>query len=307
MDCQAPKSYACTKGESTMDSSKDVTQKILRFANFKRLALKQYQHPGRNNGVMDSHRFPRSLAVEETEVAGRRVVTIRPENPDGRHLVFLHGGSYVMEPTVFHRRFIELLAKTYRMTVSYLDYPLAPEADWKEALTMVSRSYALLVDRFPSQRFFLFGDSAGGGLALSFLQMLRDQGQLPLPKRTVLCSPWVDLTLENGKIADYEPLDPVLSVEGLRYAASIWANGEPLDSPMVSPLYGNLENLGDFLLYVGTHELFFPDCLLLQQKLDDAPGSSVSLVLGESLMHDWVLFPLKESKEIPLQIDRFLI
>ena len=37
------------------------------------------------------------------------------------------------------------------------------------------------------------GDSAGGGLTLALLQVLRDSGQ-PLPAGGVLISPWCDLT-----------------------------------------------------------------------------------------------------------------
>lgn len=37
------------------------------------------------------------------------------------------------------------------------------------------------------------GDSAGGGLSLALLQVLRDSG-LPLPAGGILVSPWCDLT-----------------------------------------------------------------------------------------------------------------
>lgn len=37
------------------------------------------------------------------------------------------------------------------------------------------------------------GDSAGGGLSITVLTILRDMG-LPLPAGAVLISPWVDLT-----------------------------------------------------------------------------------------------------------------
>src|SRR3712207_7656426 len=46
----------------------------------------------------------------------------------------------------------------------------------------------------------LAGDSAGGGLALGLAQTLRDQG-LPQPRRLLLVSPWLDLTLGNPDLA----------------------------------------------------------------------------------------------------------
>jgi hypothetical protein len=39
----------------------------------------------------------------------------------------------------------------------------------------------------------ILGDSAGGGLCLSTLSILRDM-ELPMPAGTVLISPWVDMT-----------------------------------------------------------------------------------------------------------------
>lgn len=45
----------------------------------------------------------------------------------------------------------------------------------------------------PASKIVFAGDSAGGGLALAVLTVLRDMG-LPMPAGAVLISPWVDLT-----------------------------------------------------------------------------------------------------------------
>jgi acetyl esterase/lipase len=289
-----------------MSTTTDVTQAILKLAKVKAFAVKQYQNPSRGNGAMDAKHFKSGYTVATCEVMGKKVTTVSGTCPDGRHLLFFHGGSYVVEATPFHRRLIQVLVKKYHMTVSFVDYPLAPESTFLNARAMALASYSEIVKTYPDHTFFLFGDSAGGGLALVLLQALRDEGITPFPMKTVLCSPWLDLSLQNKLIADYEELDPVLSVEALLYAASLYASGEDLSHPFLSPLFGTMENLGGILLFVGTHEIFFPDCLALQGKLETSQGSSVSLVLGEGLMHDWVLFPSKESKEVPAQIDEFL-
>jgi acetyl esterase/lipase len=44
----------------------------------------------------------------------------------------------------------------------------------------------------PSQ-IILNGDSAGGGIVLALLQVIRDQG-LPMPAGAIVVSPWGDLT-----------------------------------------------------------------------------------------------------------------
>ena len=45
----------------------------------------------------------------------------------------------------------------------------------------------------PPSKIVVAGDSAGGGLCLALLTVLRDLGK-PLPAGGVLISPWVDLT-----------------------------------------------------------------------------------------------------------------
>jgi acetyl esterase/lipase len=51
----------------------------------------------------------------------------------------------------------------------------------------------LLEEKHDPTTIILAGDSAGGGMVLSMLVTLRDQG-IPLPAGAILISPWVDLT-----------------------------------------------------------------------------------------------------------------
>jgi acetyl esterase/lipase len=51
----------------------------------------------------------------------------------------------------------------------------------------------LLEEKHDPNTIILAGDSAGGGMVLSMLVTLRDQG-IPLPAGAILISPWVDLT-----------------------------------------------------------------------------------------------------------------
>lgn len=51
----------------------------------------------------------------------------------------------------------------------------------------------LLEEQHPPSTIVLAGDSAGGGMVLSLLVTMRDQG-IPMPAGAILISPWVDLT-----------------------------------------------------------------------------------------------------------------
>jgi acetyl esterase/lipase len=67
----------------------------------------------------------------------------------------------------------------------------------------------LLEEKHDPNTIILAGDSAGGGMVLSMLITMRDQG-IPLPAGAILISPWVDLTHSfpslggDGKL-DYIP------------------------------------------------------------------------------------------------------
>ena len=225
-----------------MSAATDVTQKLLKLVKAKDLAAKQYKNPSRGNGIMDAKHFTSGYSIDTYEILGKKVTTVSGAEPDTRHLVFFLGGSYVLEATIFHRKLIQILTKKHHITVSFVDYPLAPEHTFETTKAMALASYEKIVSTYPDHIFFFFGESAGGGLALALLQVLRDEGILPFPMKTVLCSPWLDLSLQNKLIPDYVDSDPVLAVEGLEYAASLYSGGEDLSNPLLSPLFGSMDN-----------------------------------------------------------------
>jgi epsilon-lactone hydrolase len=59
------------------------------------------------------------------------------------------------------------------------------------------------------------GDSGGGGLALSLLLRLRDEG-IPLPAAAVALSPWTDLALTGPSLSLNASADPLVSAEQAR-------------------------------------------------------------------------------------------
>ncbi|KAG5652411.1 hypothetical protein H0H81_005059 [Sphagnurus paluster] len=112
----------------------------------------------------------------------------------------------------------------------------------------------------PPSKIVLAGDSAGGGLCLTMLTILRDLG-LPMPAGAVLISPWVDLThsfpsiLENSKtdiipqhgfLAKPSTLWPVESLpQGDGRVVCSKSNGPPQPgrSDTLKPSYSRVDNV----------------------------------------------------------------
>jgi len=65
---------------------------------------------------------------------------------------------------------------------------------------MVQLSYDRLTNQYPDDRFIFMGDSAGGGLALAFAQKLLDENAAIQPIKSILFSPWLDLSMQNTEI-----------------------------------------------------------------------------------------------------------
>jgi acetyl esterase/lipase len=287
----------------------NLIHSILHIFQAKKIIIKQFKSPARNTGSMNPEKFNSSLLVENLNVNGFSVLTIttKKSNQLKKHVVFLHGGAYLLEASSFHRKIIETFVAEFGLTVSFIDYPKAPENNFRTTHKIVLEAYLEIVKKNSSDNFFLFGDSAGGGLALAFLQVLREQCIAPFPTKTVLVSPWLDLSMSNKLVNEFEKKDALLSIEGLRYAATVYSNGEDLRNPLLSPLFGNLSNLGEIKLLFGTHEIFHPDCMELVKQVNKATNTHIDVMIGENMMHDWIIFPVPEAKKTIHHIAQFYL
>jgi acetyl esterase/lipase len=138
------------------------------------------------------------------------------------------------------------------------------------------------------------GDSAGGGLALGFAQTLAADG-LPQPRRLVLVSPWLDLTLSHPDLPALEPRDPWLNIDGTKEAGTVWAGGDDPTQPKLSPINGQLAGLAPMDVTVGTHELCLPDVLLLQERAA-AAGAELRVTVCPGAVHVYPLVPAPEGR-----------
>ncbi|KAK7538882.1 hypothetical protein IWX49DRAFT_400537 [Phyllosticta citricarpa] len=126
-----------------------------------------------------------------------------------RIILYIHGGAYYFGSVDEHRYQMQRHARKLKARIFAPRYRLSPQFPFPCGIHDAIAAYLyLLQDHHPST-ILVAGDSAGGGMALSLLVTLRDQG-IPLPAGGILLSPWVDLThsfpslLGDGKL-DYIP------------------------------------------------------------------------------------------------------
>ncbi|OHW98566.1 lipase esterase family protein [Colletotrichum incanum] len=127
-----------------------------------------------------------------------------------RVMLYVHGGAYFFGSVDEHRYQMQRHARKLKARVLAPRYRLAPQFPFPCGLQDCLAVYLYLLTVQDPTTIVLAGDSAGGGMVLSILCILRDQG-IPLPAGAVLISPWVDLTHSFPSVSGDNELDYIPS------------------------------------------------------------------------------------------------
>lgn len=125
---------------------------------------------------------------------------------ENRVMFYVHGGAYYFGGVDEHRYQIQRHARKLGGRAFAPRYRLAPQFPFPCGLLDCLAAYIHLLTVQEPNTIVFAGDSAGGGMVMSLLVLLRDQG-IPLPAGAVLISPWVDLTHSFPSVAGDCPLD----------------------------------------------------------------------------------------------------
>jgi monoterpene epsilon-lactone hydrolase len=253
-------------------------------------------------------RVPHSVSLETISVNGVPADWLEPDNAvDGRVILYLHGGAYAICSPTTHRGLAGNIAKACQSRLLLIDYRLIPEHPFPAALEDALASYRWLLDKgFQPEHIAIGGDSAGGGLSLATALSLRDHHE-PLPAAIFLLSPWTDLTFSGDSIRTRAEQDPLLKLTDDGWMVDIYANGNPLTHPYISPLFADLAGLPPTLCQVGTEEILFDDSSRLEQKASQA-GVDITLETWQGMWHVFQAFApyLPESTQAIEKIGEFV-
>lgn len=241
--------------------------------------------------------------VTETTVDGMQVFSWNDKKDKNQKVIlYIHGGAYVAQPSPFHFSAVADMAKELDAKVVFPIYPKAPRYTYKEAFPKMETLYqSILADTASATNVTIMGDSAGGGFSLGFAMYARDKG-LAQPKDIVLLSPWLDVKTDNPEIADYEGVDAMLSAWLPQQVGAIWAGGEDgVTNPYVSPIYGDLTGLGKISIFIGTHDILFPDNTKLHQLLEEQ-GITHNYTVADKMFHVYAIAPIPEGETARQQI-----
>jgi acetyl esterase/lipase len=131
----------------------------------------------------------------------------------------------------------------------------------------------------------LAGDSAGGGLLLALLVLLRDRG-LPLPTAGACLSPWTDLAGTGDSLDRNEKSDPIFYSDVVRHGGRVYLGGESPRNPLASPLSADLRGLPPLLFHVSSSEVLLDDSTRLAARVLES-GGEAELKIWDRLPHVW--------------------
>lgn len=234
--------------------------------------------------------LPGGLTHTAIDIDGLAAERLDPRDAvEGRALLYLHGGGYCIGSPKSHRAIAARFADQARATTFVPDYRLAPEAPFPAAVDDALKAYRYLLDEgYAPHRIAIAGDSAGGGLTLATALAARDAG-LPQPACLFLISPWADLGHHGPSYAAMEPLDPMITVAGIKEYAAHYGAGADLNHPQLSPARADLTGLPPMLIHVGQHEVLLSDSVTLAQTAG-LHGVEVRLEIWPEMIHVWHAF-----------------
>ena len=240
--------------------------------------------------------------IQTETIDGFNVWTLSPKkNKSDKVLFYFHGGAYVFNVYKQHWQLFDKLIEATGATIVVHDYPLVPQYTQKEAFDFTNKVYEMIINKYKSEAIYFVGDSAGGGLALAFAQLLRNE-ERPLPEQIILSAPWLDVTLENPEVNSIDKDDKMLGIEGLKMAGKAYAGNLDTKDFKVSPIYGDYINLPKISVFIGTHDLFWADAKKLRANLAKA-NIPMNYFEYPKMFHNWwIQVGMPESKVVIQQV-----
>jgi acetyl esterase/lipase len=229
---------------------------------------------------------PGGVDYIETDAGGVPALWAVPKgSTQDRVLLCSHGGGYVAGSMFTHRKVYGHLAKAIGCRALIVNYGLAPENVHPGPVNDMAKAYKWLLDQgIKPGHIALTGDSAGGGLAITTLLRVREQG-LSLPAATMPISPWLDMEGTGGSFETNKERDVLVMREIVQGMAATFL-GEKGDRkhPLANPLHADLRGLPPVYIQVGGYETLLDDSHALAEAVRKADGE-VKLDVFPEMQH----------------------
>jgi acetyl esterase/lipase len=289
-------------------TQKDIQLRDIASGNIDQKTMLEFNRYLSNKlGEANNKNIPEDVSIEPFKIGHIPAEWIFiPGANEEKVYLNLFGGGYVMGTLESRRGIPYHLSRSTHLRCLNIEYRLAPEHSFPAALDDSIQSYNwLLSTGFDPKKIIIGGESAGGGLTIATLLKLKEL-KLPLPAAGVLMSPWVDLTVSGKSLIDNQKFEPLM-IEGLKVMAKSYAQREPLNNPLISPVFADLKGLPALLIQAGGIEALLDDSISLAERAKKA-GVDVKLEVYENMTHVFQNFgeELSESRKAFESVNSFI-
>lgn len=247
------------------------------------------------------------LNYEDVDIDGVQAewVSVKRSHMKKYVILYCHGGGYNTGSLKYARSITNKLAESTSMDVLSFDYRLAPEHPYPAAPEDAMKVWDYLMYLgYGARDIIIAGDSAGGNLALVLTLKLKEQNRI-LPRGLVLFSPWTDLTRSGRSHTSKCDIDPILTEEYLELSIRAYADGQDLQNPFISPLYGNFHEFPPVLIQAGSNGILLSDSKdLHKQMVRHHVGAKLTVYPG--MWHVFQMSPFKTAYEAMDQAAEFI-
>jgi len=270
------------------------------------------EHVDEQNGWMNDL-AERTLAVlpvevETTAIAGVPVHVAIPKGVTEADRAYahiaVHGGAMVYGEGTFAKSTAAAAAVQTQCPAYGVDFRNPPRHPYPAALDDCVAVYRALLETHAPGTIVISGGSGGGNLAAACVLKARDDG-LPLPAALALSTPEVDLTESGDSFVTNRDVDIVLCGP-LPETVALYAAGEDLTHPYLSPLFGDFEQgFPPTIILTGTRDVFLSNSVRMHRALLRA-GVEAELHVWEGVPHGLIGGPTPEESERSAQTGTFL-
>ena len=251
--------------------------------------------------------LPSDVIYDEIEDFSYKAEWVIPPEEDPEKVIFYtHGGGYGMGDLVSSRALIAPIAKKTGIRVFSFEYRLAPEHPFPAAFDDAKEAYEYVLGQgYSPGNIIAFGESAGGGLAVSNILRLIAEGK-EAPKCLVTISPWSDLTATGQTYFLNEDKDPLLRGKYLKRLADSYVGDDSPLNPYISPAFASYDDrFPPTLIQAGSDEVLLDDSKLLYDAMKDG-GVDVDIEIYPKMWHVFHIWKLEESDKAITAIDEFI-
>jgi acetyl esterase/lipase len=214
------------------------------------------------------HSVEKGVSVKLETFNGVEVAVFSPDFPTSDNIVYyVHGGGLVTGDRSTAGPYSSELALATGCRVVSCSYRLAPEFPFPAGFDDSYSVYKYLLENNPESKISLIGESGGAYLSLVLALKARDE-QIRLPSSVVINSIVADM---SGKIERTDSREETtVTVGGLKQLADMYAPGQDLKNPYISPIYADFKGLPPLKIVYDKGELLAIDSKLVAEKARQA-------------------------------------